>query len=282
MISEKLRRACLQFRDFGSVDEGIIPPNLSANNLSSNALEAMGAFQIALTRHMADTCTHSINQISICLQIAKILQFYRDDIVRNDNFWMGIARQNGENTSIALQIQNQDIANMKACLDVAIDGLKQRAKNQEENRDQLKAEQGILLELITRMESLAGQAKGAAECVITLGHRAQEGKPYFEPNEKPELESGQTAEDFAKATFAQLATNVESLIGASEDFIRTSLARAFYIQTVVVPNEPQHAELWEQDKTDSQRDMNPLVQRIDTLNKIYHDARWFTGLTFNR
>ncbi|MFA7276608.1 MAG: hypothetical protein WC043_07390 [Pseudobdellovibrionaceae bacterium] len=275
MLSEKLHQASQNFVRMGVVSKDVIPPQWTAPSIPDDPSAGLAAFQIALVQNFERTCRHSIDQMHLCFGIAKVLQFYRDAIVHNDEFWRGNAQMNGIILSDSLHIYNQDIKNCNTYLQAAIEGWKARP-------DALPVERETLISHATQLGQLAQQGLTASQRVVHFNARVKAGQPYYDPHEKPELPHGQDATSFAKEFYAKAAFKAEELIEDHEDMVRLVLARAYFVQRTVVPANPQNLEDWSEDLTDNQRIITRLSERLALLKEHHEGLSGFTRTEFIR
>lgn len=271
-----LQFASVEFNKIGMIDETVISPRWTQENLPEKMAEGLLAFQVALTMNMAQTCRYSVHQIHTCLEIARLAQFYADDVSRNRRLRTDRGVFNDEVLRVTSQLREQSLSNVQGFLGNAFQvfGLGKLTLDSPAG-ESLKA----AMNETKAIASVADTDKAVAEVYLNLRKKNGLDSAIFPKDQKPELHPDERADTKSVELYRQTAQGFDQLIQNTEETLRLMLSRAFYIRSVVIPSDIRATTAWEEDIAYNRNFVGTVVGWIPHLERFKSHAARFGGIS---
>lgn len=222
----------------------------------------LSALRLAIALNAMNTFEVSLDQISICFDVSKVMFFYADEIVKNPKFW---DEENWVNRYLAsnnFKMAKSDMEFVETVLNQQI-GYIQSTPNPKQS------EVLSTLNVADRYHHLVGRFHEATGTLTELDGRRELCQPLYDEDQKPDMQLSD-AEASLKNLNLLSSQNAEYAISRNIDTATICLkaARDFRASVGMFPEIENHVAL--------------VLQRFEILQDAHDNRYGFTQLRFER
>ncbi len=243
----------LSYRDLGV--EGRL------NKEATNIDQRLATLQMAVIAQSILLSRSSLDQISVCFEIIKHLQFFGHEVFQNPDVYNAERNAAGFVLEKNVVMVTEDVQTGEAAIDA-------HAKCLEEGDDD-----AMLRRMLETTHSYTAELDRfddvRANIVFFMG-RDRLGLSLYDEDQEPNLK-GKSPQRALTELYRTTVTNTERAVSQHIQYATTLLSRIQFIQSRVIPAMPGLTAEWEDEAYKSYAQVQSLIKRIDVLADIHKE-----------